>query len=163
MSVWVSKDEADTGLSVLIVPLTTQQLPHIVALAVGLKCITHTGVSCHHKESVSLSAFAFYSSCPSSFSASFVFRPQQTNGYTPTLVKTTFTFSLSTLSCASCQSAVTSSVIELSMTGFCCRGDTPSPPSSSCQLVCFYLLLHHFHHYHTFAFTFVHGMWTLCK
>lgn len=90
----VSKDEADTGLSVLIVPLTTQQLPHIVALAVGLKCITHTLKSGVIIKNLSVSV-PLPSILPVFNHFSFIcFRSKQANRCSLLLVKTNITFSI---------------------------------------------------------------------
>lgn len=90
--VYTSKDKADTGLSVLIVPLTTQQLPHIdVVLAAGLKCITHTHTLPLSKSAVIIKrvsqSLCLFLPCFLSFffffffffPAEFDWRPQHTN------------------------------------------------------------------------------------
>lgn len=147
MSVCVSKDEADTGLSVLIVPLTTQQLPHIVALAVGLKCMTHT-----LKSAVIIKNLSVPVSLPSIVSVLNLFLHSlfldPSKRMHTTFGEDIFTFSISMSFClvsAFHVSLVIFSVIELSMNGCCgCKAVThlvhPPPPVRSSSFIYFYII-----------------------
>lgn len=139
------KRRADTTLSVvLMVPLTTQQLLHIdVVLAVGLKLKdTHTesGLHMHPLKSAVMIKRASWSlclfsptPCLSSFSvmAEFTYgscRPTHTHPavHTEHLHLPAFPHLLRVCLHVSCQSSVTCSLIELSMSGPCCIEGTPT-------------------------------------
>lgn len=150
MCVFTGKRREDTSLSVvLMVPLTTQQWPHIV-LAVGLKHVperhtnglahAHTEIGCHDKRSRLVSApFLPHSPVPALFlrrqNLHVVHSDQHTHTRTHPAVHTQHLRLspsrrlLRVCLRVSCQSSITRPLIELSTSGPCCVEGTPTQTS----------------------------------